>query len=879
MDIAGRRFGAYEVVSSIGTGGMGRVYRAVDTRLGRPVALKLLHEDLVPSQKLLRRFQREARSASALNHPNIVTIYEVGEAEGLHFIAMEYVEGERLRDVMRRQTPSLRTILKVASGIADGLAAAHTNGIVHRDLKPENVMISADGFIKILDFGLAKLLQAEDSEPSADEQTARISLGHSGPGTVVGTPNYMSPEQIAGNPIDHRSDQFSFGSILYEMITGRRPFDRATQVETMTAILREEPPPLQSVVSEVPLELIRITERCLQKDATERYASTADLAHDLRELRDRSSTDGAPIPRTDSRESSRIRKIAVAGATAFVLIVLFWLASPLLRRETDAASQPVVAASFLPAQKYLAILPFESQGGTLEDDLFARGMSDAVSSRLAALRGIQVIPPSVMAGSRGELSQAAREFGANLVLETLLRRLDDELRVTYKVLDPRTGLQITAGTVNGSASQPFIMEDRLADAILHSLEMKLDLSLPRDGHDIFASGAGDRYFQALGSLQQYQDPASVDRAIGILEDLQEAAPDSALVGAALGRAYVYKYQLTSESAWAERAQDSCERMLRLDPALPEIHITCGEWFMRQGRYEDAILRFRRVLSDQPASVVASLGLAESLDRSGRDEEAVVAYQKAIELRPGYWAGHNRLGGFHWSRGRPEAAVRQFQKVIELTPDNTRGYNNLGGAYIALDRFDDAVRVLRKSIDIEDNPVGWSNLGTALFATGDYEHAVEAFEKATSLTPERTVLWANLGDAYRWSRQRKPKAADAYRRVIELGNKDITINRTDALAHALMAVAHAKLGETGRAEQLAARALSLGPQSRDVLSANAVVALLAGNEASAIDFIQKTLDAGGSRAAIARDPELKPLHGHELFKQLVLTTGEPSTGSR
>jgi eukaryotic-like serine/threonine-protein kinase len=879
MDIVGRRFGAYDVLAPIGTGGMGQVYRAKDTRLGRPVALKLLHEDLIPSEKTLRRFQREARSASALNHPNIVTIYEVGEVEGLHFIAMEFVEGERLRDLMRRETPSLHTILRVANGIADGLAAAHATGIVHRDLKPENVMISTDGFVKILDFGLAKLITPEIAEPTADEQTARISVGHSGPGTVVGTPNYMSPEQIAGSPIDHRSDQFSLGSILYEMITGRRPFDRATQVETMTAILREEPPALHSVVSEVPPELFRVTERCLRKEREERYASTADLAHDLRDLRDRSSTGGTPIPRTDLRESSRIRKVAVAAATAFVLIVLFWLAYPLLHRETDAASQPVVAASLLPAQKYLAILPFESQGGTLEDDLFARGMSDAVSSRLSALRGIQVIPPSVMAGSRGELSQTAREFGANLVLETLLRRLDDELRVIYKVLDPRTGLLIVGGQVNGSASQPFIMEDRLADSILHSLEMKLDLSLPGEGHDVFASGAGDRYFQALGALQQYQDETSVDQAIGILEDLQATAPNSALVGAALGRAYVYKYQLTSESAWAERAQHSCERMLRLDPALPEIHITCGEWFMRQGRFEDAILRFRRVLSDRPGSVEAALGLAESLDRAGRDEEAVLAYQQAIDLRPTYWAGYNKLGTFHWRRGRPEAAVRQYQKVTELMPDNTRGFNNLGGAYLSMDRFDDAVRVLRKSLDIGETDAGWSNLGFAFYALENYDSAVKAFEKATSLTPERTVLWSNLGDAYRWSPTRKTKAADAYRKAIELGERDITINRTNAIAHALIAVAHAKLGENGLAEQFAAKAVSLGPQDQQVLISNAVVALLRGNQELAIDFIQKTLDAGGSRAAIARDPELKPLHGHELFKKLVLTTGEPSNGSR
>ena len=283
---AGTRLGSYELLNPIGAGGMGEVYRARDTRLQREVAVKVLPARLSSDADRLKRFEREARAASALSHPNIVTIHEVGQTDSTSFIVMELVDGKTLREVLYAGPLPLRKLLSIAAQVADGLARAHASGIVHRDLKPENVMVTGDGLVKILDFGLAKLTHPDSDR--GQPQAATIP-GETEPGVVMGTVNYMSPEQAAGQRVDFRSDQFSFGSIVYEMATGKRAFERATRPETLAAIIREEPEPLEASGRRAPSHLRWIVERCLAKEPRDRYAATEDLARDLATLREHAS--------------------------------------------------------------------------------------------------------------------------------------------------------------------------------------------------------------------------------------------------------------------------------------------------------------------------------------------------------------------------------------------------------------------------------------------------------------------------------------------------------------------------------------------------------------------------------------------------------------
>ncbi len=304
---AGSRLGGFEVLGPLGAGGMGEVYRARDTRLGREVALKVLPEALSADRERISRFEGEARAASALNHPNIVTIHEIGRDGETTFVAMELVDGKTLRELSVSGPLPVKKVLNVAAQVSEGLAKAHDAGIVHRDLKPENVMVSRDGFVKILDFGLAKLMETGASGDSAMPTAAQP---HTRPGTVMGTVGYMSPEQASGEPVDYRSDQFSLGSLLYEMLTGRQPFQRKTAAETMSAIIREEPEPASRLRPDLPLPVRWVLERCLAKDREERYASTRDLARDLSGLRDHLSeatSGGETLLVSPARRRTRVR--------------------------------------------------------------------------------------------------------------------------------------------------------------------------------------------------------------------------------------------------------------------------------------------------------------------------------------------------------------------------------------------------------------------------------------------------------------------------------------------------------------------------------------------------------------------------------------------
>jgi Tol biopolymer transport system component len=356
----GTRLGPYEILSPLGAGGMGEVYQARDTRLGREVALKVLPVEVSLDKDHLSRFEQEARSASALNHPNIITIYDIGQAEGVSYIAMELVGGKSLREFCAAEPLPVRRAIGIAVQIAEGLTRAHAAGIVHRDLKPENLMVSKDGYVKILDFGLAKLVEPESGELSALPTLARPETQ---PGTVLGTVGYMSPEQASGQPVDFRSDQFSLGSILYEMTSGRKAFARKTPVETMSAIIREEPEPLVKLRSDVPPPLRWIVERCLAKDPEERYASTRDLAQELKTVLDHLAEMPGMSRATLTPALPRRRNVALTGLAAVVLLALGWLAGH--SRPTAAWENPLAGA------RYTRLTDFE--GSQLDAAISADG--------------------------------------------------------------------------------------------------------------------------------------------------------------------------------------------------------------------------------------------------------------------------------------------------------------------------------------------------------------------------------------------------------------------------------------------------------------------------------------------------------------------------
>src|SRR3954454_7278328 len=626
MTVMREKLGQYQILAPLGAGGMGEVYVARDPSLGRKVAIKLLPVRLSGDKETLARFTREARSASALNHPNIVTIHGVGmdQGSGSPYIVMEYIDGRDLRSLLSNGPLPNRKTLDIAAQIADGLAAAHEQGIVHRDLKPENVMVTKDGYVKVLDFGLAKIIRPAGE----DDDTAQLDMPGTNPGTILGTVGYMSPEQATGKPLDFRSDQFAFGAILYELSTGKPAFEADNAIDTLSAILHEEPPPITKFNGQAPQPFCWIVDRLLSKDVNERYSSTRDLSRDLRNIRDRFATmattpDDIPRPPKVSRQTLTI------AASVLAALLLAGGAALVARRGATAAA----SSETTPSKKYLAVMPFKDLTGQPNGQLVVDGLAETLSARLAHFTSVQVMRPMTPeARAEKNPEKAGHDLGANVVLTGSMQRAGDRLRVAYEVVDLAQGTSRPGDLIEGSASDLFTIQDKLADSIAASLQLGAPTFRPAAPD---SSVSQTRYLEALGHLRRYDQEASVDSAIHILEELA-AQSSSASVQAALGRAYLAKFQLTHDGKWATPAAAACERAIMTDPQNPDVHVTLGELRRLTGRLDDAAHEYNAALAQQPNNADAILGLAETYKAGRKLPEAEAAYKKSISLQPNYW---------------------------------------------------------------------------------------------------------------------------------------------------------------------------------------------------------------------------------------------------
>jgi serine/threonine protein kinase/tetratricopeptide (TPR) repeat protein len=837
---AGTQLGPYRILSPIGAGGMGEVYRAHDTKLDRDIALKILPPDIA-SVETLRRFEKEGKAASSLNHPNIVSIYDVGRFESIAYIAMELVEGKTLRTAMTEGMP-FKDALRAVAKIADVLAAAHERGVTHRDLKPENVMISREGYIKLLDFGLAKVRTVFASGGKTEPQTT---AGH-----VFGTTSYMSPEQAAGRPLDFRSDQFSLGVILYEMVMGKRPFDRPTGAETLTAIIREDAPPIVHADDSLRLDLQQILNRCLAKAAVDRYASTRDLAHDLRELRNRLTlgSNSGRAQRVIRFEAPRLPVIASVAAALLIAVVAIMT----LQHKPEAVPLQDVGV------KSVAILPFQDRSAGDDGKLLTDGISEMISARIAQARNIRVVAP---------FDDPARRRGASMVLKGNVQRVGEQLRVSYDLTETATGNRLAGDVVTAPSNEVFTLEDYVADGVLQALKISRAHRAPRAASVL--TGPDQRtYTEAIGLLQRINDMDSIDRAIASLEGLLNNARDAANVNGTLGRALLRKYAVTKNRALVDQAAIYAERAVQLDPNEPEAQITLGELRRISGKHSDAITSFERALALQPNAVYARLGLGDTLAAMGRGADAERAYQQAMQTAPDLADVYGHYGALCYSQSRYAEAARYFRKQTELLPNAPRAYSNLGAAYQAVGDFNSALAAYRKGIDIKPTSGGYSNLGTCLYSLGQFDAAVDAYEKAAQLAPENYILWANLGDAARWSANGKEKAAPAYDKAIKLAQDALAVNDKDAEARAIAATAIARRGDKAGAQEQLKVALEANPTDKSVLYHAAVLASMDGDRDGTVGWLQRAFKSGYSRAAAARDPEFSAFRNDPKFKAAV-----------
>ena len=856
METQRQRFGQYEVLGPLGSGGMGEVYVARDPVLGRKVAIKVLAVRLSGDRDTLTRFTQEARSASALNHPNIVTIHEVGMDDGSPYIVMECIEGRDLRSMLASGPLPNRKTLEIASQIAEGLAAAHEQGIIHRDLKPENLMYSKDGFVKILDFGLAKVVR---STPGDNEDTLELDLPGTNPGTILGTVGYMSPEQATGKPLDFRSDQFALGAILYELATGKSAFYRDTAIDTLAAILHDDPEPIGRFNAKIPQPFCWIVDRLLSKDRDDRYNSTRDLARELRTLRERMATEssGLEIPRPPMLASKRSRFIATAAAIAIVAGGALWLGRDRLHFNMPSAISPSTAT-----KKYLAVLRFKDLTGDPTGQLVVDGFAETLTARLAHLPSVQVMhPEKPEASANPDRLQIARELGANVILSGSILRNGDRLRIVYTVFDIASKVE-SGDTIDGSFADLFGAQDKLADSVAAALHVGganvevARVPVPND------ATSQRKYLEALGSMRRYDDLASVDNAIQILQSLP--GEKSASVVAALGRAYLYKYRITHEGAWADRAGEACERAASLDPQNPDVHFTLGELRRLTGHHAEAIDEYKRALAQNPNNADAVLGLAETYSGMGKIHEAENEYRRAIALQPNYWGGYHKLGSLYFYHQHPEQSVVMFEKMRQLVPDNALAYSYLGAAYQQMGEHEKALASFNESMRLKPSPGAWSNIGTCHFAAGEFAEAARAYEKSCELMPSKFIYRVNLGDALWFQPGARQQAIAAYKKAIELTRADLRVNPDDGTARAAMAVCLAKIGDARAAREAIEAALKVDPTNSLYLYNAAVVANVSGDREAAVKYLRSAVANGRNAAELQNDPEFANLPKTDIF---------------
>ncbi len=828
MVMAHPSFGHYEVLGPIGAGGMGEVFVARDPNLGRKVAIKMLPLRLTTERDTLTRFTQEARSASALNHPNIVTIYEVGATEGVPYIVMEYIDGQDLRTLIQAGPTPIRKALDVACQIADGLAAAHDRGIVHRDLKPENIMVTRDGFVKILDFGLAKIITPS---PESGEDTLQLEMPGTNPGTILGTVGYMSPEQATGRRLDFRSDQFAFGAILYELVTGKPAFDGETAIDTLSAILHHDPPVLSKANVRVPVQLADIVRRLLSKSADERYTSSRDLAREIRMLRERVMAEESGFHQQAEPRPKPAVAIVAAIALAIFIAGVIYIA---IQRNSGAPEPP---------KKYLAVMGFKA--GDPTGQLVAEGFTETLTARLSSYSSVQVMRPVTEKPVTNDPREFARNLGADLVLSGVMQRDGESIRVTYTVVDAGTG-QRWGDLIDGAATDLFRVQDEVADSVAR----KLDLGTSSIRAQLDPAVSQRRYLEAIGHLRRPDKRESLESAITILKELGP----SPTVQAALARAYMLKYSTTRDAQAAVAASDAAARALEADPQSLDVNVTLGDLRRQTGRYNEAVDAYQRVLSQQPNNAEAVLGLAQTYEKSNDLNRAEEAYKRVIALQPNFWDAYNLLGVFYFKQSRYADAIPLFRKVMQLVPDSEWGYNNLAGMYQLLGRYDEAVPVIQQSLQRKPSDQAYANLGRLYYYTGRFTDSAAAYEKAVQLSPHDLLFWRNLGDAYRWIPGQEAKARAAYTRAVELCESAIRVNSKDAQAHRTRAVALAKLGQTQAARASILRALEQEPTRSDNIYEASVIANIARDEDEAIARLEQAIRLGASVEDIRRDPE-------------------------
>jgi tetratricopeptide (TPR) repeat protein len=839
----GSAFGRYRIEAMLGEGGMGAVFRAYDTELGRTVALKLVRPELATNPQTMQRFKQELLLASKISHKNILRIHDLGDFQGVKFITMAFVEGMDLAGLLERTGRlDLDRALKFTRQLCAALEAAHHEGVVHRDLKPQNILIDRADNLFVSDFGLAKSLEAEYSMGTRT-------------GQILGTPRYMSPEQVEAREVDHRSDIYSFGLIVYEMLTGELPFRGDSAMQLMYQRVTERPKDPRQAVKDLPAYLANIVLKCLEKDPAQRYQSAREILDDL---------DARNAPAPASRPQSGAQSISIqipkpsrrgtiltAGAMACVAAILAVV--PTTRHAIRGLLPGAPKAEQAGIQYYIGVPALNVAG---DDSLkyIADGIGDSLRAKLSALRNVYVADTRTMAV-------------AKLLVKGTLQGAGDRIALTLRIENADGKPPRLIPEIKGVKQDLLTLEDRvftqIADALV--IRQSSEEKARTTAHPTEDLTAYDLYLRGNNIIHGKRTAAAAQEALSLFEQATNKDPSFALAYAGTADACIRMYQETRESSWTQKAIGAAEQAQRLNDNMPQVHDALGTAYGAVGRTAEAISELKRSLQLAPNSDDCLRRLGSRYADAGQHDQAAAAFAEAVRINPYYWNNYAALGAAYYRLGQNEKALAAYRNVVRLNPGEPRGWGGEGMAYYKMGDWNASIPAFEKAV--AKDPSFNGNLGVAYFFLGKYDEAAKAFSAAVADSPEDTQFAESLADTYRWSNQPQ-KASAAYDTAIEVAFKALETNPKNTDALATLAGCFAKKGDDRKALEFIRRARQIDPKYSDLIYREATVHALAKRWPEAVASLKEALRNGSSLRELQADPEFKELRERPEFAALL-----------